>query len=63
MMVLQDFVYTGINSLPAVLGKCPMYSSNSNFTPYDYCLSNTANILITGSQVPSNPNITVDNTF
>ena len=40
-----------------------MYSTKSNFTPYNYCLSNTANILIIGSQVPSNPNITVDNTF
>ena len=31
--------------------------------PNNYCLSNTANVLVIGSQVPSNPNITVDNTF
>ena len=63
MMVLQDFAYIGLTSLPAALGKSPMYSPNSNFTPYEYCLSNTANILIIGSQIPSNPNITADNTF
>ena len=63
MMVLQDFVYIALSSLPVISNKEAMCIPNATFSPSDYCLYNTHTKLLIVSHHFSPDCVVFNNAF